>query len=507
VQDTPATRSQAPFTAIPPYRPTAFGGGELKSELAACVWIPLFALRAEEERQPELATRPAAVLSPDDTRRVWQISSLARRSGVKPGMTVSQAIGLCPSLTLCEPDPVHYDERFASLLLRLSRVSPVVEPVELGKAFVGVDGLERLFGSPERQLAVIQRSLSGERRWRRQERQHHPTSHRPGGSPTHPYPTPAAGRQAAASAAGVDGRCDGAAAGLGGAGLGCRGEEGRRGVAARGGDWAAVARLGWARGKFAAWVAAARARPGAYLAVSDAERPEFLAAQSVAVLPLSPDTLRRLWQLDVRTLEQLAHLPREALISQFGREGKVVWELATGARVEPVVGRTRPEPIVEALDYLNPVADRGLLLHGIGLLVERALRHPRRAGWRVQTVRARARLEHGASWLVEVMLKDPSAERDRIMAPLGTRLEQIPPTGAVERLTVELVAFTPGTSELQLFARDARSSARAGQRRALRAAAEEIRARLKRSLLYHVVEVHPWSRIPERRYALIDFEP
>jgi hypothetical protein len=26
-------------------------------------------------------------------------------------MTVSQAIGLCPTLRLIEPDPVHYDER------------------------------------------------------------------------------------------------------------------------------------------------------------------------------------------------------------------------------------------------------------------------------------------------------------------------------------------------------------------------------------------------------------
>jgi len=26
-------------------------------------------------------------------------------------------------------------------------------------------------------------------------------------------------------------------------------------------------------------------------------------------------------------------------------------------------------------------------------------------------------------------------------------------------------------------------------------------------MLYHVIAVQPWSRIPERRYALIDYEP
>ena len=79
--------------------------------------------------------------------------------------------------------------------------------------------------------------------------------------------------------------------------------------------------------------------------------------------------------------------------------------------------------------------------------------------------------------------------------------------GAVEHLAVEFLGFARGTDELQLFARDATSAARVGQRRALHAAAHEIKDRFKRPLLYHVVEVQPWSRIPERRYALIGFEP
>jgi len=172
-----------------------------------------------------------------------------------------------------------------------------------------------------------------------------------------------------------------------------------------------------------------------------------------------------------------------------------------------VVGRVAPEPIVAALTFFTAVGERELLVHALDQLIERALRDPRRSGWRVQVVRARAELEHGASWLVEATLKDPSADRGRIAAPLKTQLERSPPAGAVERLVVEFTAFAPGTAELQLFARDAHAAARAGRRRALRTAAQEIKLRLKRSLLYHVIEVQPWSRLPERRYALIDYEP
>ena len=407
----------------------------LASDTAACCWIPLFALRCELARRPELASLPVALLAPDAARtpRAWQVAPLARRAGVKPGMTVSQAIGLCPALKLCEPDPVHYDEQFSQLVTALVTVSPVVEPVELGRVFVGTDGLEGLYGGPEEIVEAIMHSAL-----------HTPHS---------------------------------------------------------------ALRVGWGKGKFISWVAATRAKPGASVIVPVGGEAKFLASQRLAVLPLEPDTHRRLLQLGVKTLGALVALPEEAVVSQFGRAGRRLWRLAAGLVSEPVVGRVAPEPIVAALTFFTPVGERDLLAHALDKLVDRALGDPRRSGWRVQVVRVHAELEHGASWLAEATLKDPSATRERIAAQLKTQLERSPPAGAVERLVVEFTAFAPGTTELQLFARDAGAAARAGRRRALQSAAREIALRIRRPMLYHVIEVQPWSRLPERRYALIDYEP
>src|SRR3989442_8945359 len=74
-------------------------------------------------------------------------------------MTVSQAIGLCPALKLCERDVVHYDEQFSRLVAALVTVSPVVEPVELGRVFVGTDGLEGLYGAPGEIVEAIKRGM------------------------------------------------------------------------------------------------------------------------------------------------------------------------------------------------------------------------------------------------------------------------------------------------------------------------------------------------------------
>jgi protein ImuB len=423
------------------------------STLAACVWIPLFPLRCEEARQESVAVSPTALLAPDTTRKIWQVSSLARHAGVKPGMTVSQAIGVCPTLRLIEPDPVHYDDSFARLLAALNEISPIIESGELGLAYVGTDGLEGIFGSPEKIVAAIRGMME---RWN--------VGMSEAGSTDHRSILPSF-------------------------------------------------RIGFGRGKFVAWVAASRAKPGESVIVPEGVESQFLAPQSIAVLPLDADIHRRLRQLGIRTLGALAALPEEAVVAQFGTPGRRLWRLAAGRIAEPIEGRNAPEPIVAALTFFTPIGERELVVHSLGQLISRALKHPRRIGWRVHGVRLHAGLEGGGSWLANLLLKEPTADAARIAAPLETRLEQSPPTGAVERLVLEFTAFAPGTTELQLFARDAQAAARAGQQRALQSAAREIRLRVSGnrggggSFLYHVIEVQPWSRLPERRYALIDYEP
>src|SRR2546423_549499 len=248
----------------------------LTSDTAACCWIPLFALRCETARRPELASLPLARGAPDDTRRLWQVAPLARRAGVKPGMTVSQAIGLCPALKLCEPDPVHYDEQFARLVAALVTVSRVVEPVELGRVFVGTDGLEGLYGGAE------ETGEDNKRRTRNEE----------------------CGTEMESS-------------------LDCSAFPLPR----------SAFRVGWGRGKFVSWVAATRAKPGEAVIVPVGGEAKFLASQRLAVLPLDPDTHRRLLQLGVKTLGALVALPEDAVVSPFGRAGRRVGRAGAGALV------------------------------------------------------------------------------------------------------------------------------------------------------------------------------
>lgn len=129
------------------------------SRQALCVWWPSFELEVERARAPGLADRPLALSDGSGgTRRVIeQACPLAAARGVRPGQRISQAVALCPALALLEQDPDVYDAARDRALAVLRSWSPVVEPAgDRGRIVVGVDGLERLYGPPERQIDELE---------------------------------------------------------------------------------------------------------------------------------------------------------------------------------------------------------------------------------------------------------------------------------------------------------------------------------------------------------------
>jgi nucleotidyltransferase/DNA polymerase involved in DNA repair len=430
-------------TAFLPAAPRVTTG----SRQALCLWLPTFELRLELVRSPELDSTSVALLSPgESTRRtIWQVSERAYDAGVRPGQLVSQAVSLCTSLTLLEPDPAHYDAAVDTMLEALGDLSPILEPAGRGRVFLGMDGLGRLFGSAPRQ---VDRAL---------------------GSLFKVFPAPLV----------------------------------------------AATRAGMAPGKFGAWVAATAARAGEPVIVGEEKLAAFLARCPVGVLPVDPLIVERLERLGIRTLGELRRFPEPALVAQFGADGRSALAWSTARRIDPVRPWHRPRPIRTSLEFPIPVGLTETLHGALDRLVERALSRPTRRGRSVTGVRMGAHLEGGGSWFVETVLREPTAERERIAAPLRAKMAISPPPKAVETLLLELTSFGAPDAQTGLFDRKDASGRAAGGRDlrqgevppSLRDAVKELKLRLGHSPLYRVVEVDPWSRIPERRHALLSFDP
>lgn len=442
-------RGWAQTTSHPPtpFQPTSPRPASPGNRTALCLWLPTFELRLELVRSPELDRTSVALLSEGEhtQRTVWQVSARAHEAGVRPGQRVSQAVSLCPSLTLLEPDPAHYDAATDILLETLTEVSPVIEPAGRGRVFLGMDGLDRLFGPPRRQ---IERTL---------------------GSLFEIFPAPLV----------------------------------------------AAFRAGMAPGRFGAWVAATRAGGGEPVIVPEHELSVFLGGCPVRVLQVDPRMIERLERLGIDTLADLRELPEPSLVAQFGKTGRAIHAWASGRRIDPVRPWHRPRPLRASLAFSNPVGMVDTLHGALDRLVERALTRPARRGRSVTGVRLGAHLEGGGSWVVEATLREPTTVRERIAAPLRSKMAIAPPPKAVDTLFFEITDFGAPSAQENLFDRkDAGSRAGAGSGplqgdvpRSLRDAVKELKLRLGDSPLYRVVELDPWSRIPERRHALLRFDP
>ena len=272
----------------------------------------------------------------------------------------------------------------------------------------------------------------------------------------------------------------------------------RRALAAVGSSW--DARAGAASRRFAALSAASVARPAQALVVEDERTHDFLAPLPATLLPLDDERLAELHELGVRRLGELAGLPGAAVADRLGPDGRRAWSLARGGGGSRVAARAPLAEIVEPLRFPAAVANELVLRRALGVLAERALARPERREREVRKVALAARLVGGGSWRRTVTLREATADAARLRTALGPKLAELP--APVKELRLELVELgKPSGRQLEL----------------LKAEGEELKAKLQDGLrqarasagagaVCSVVEVAPWSRIPEQRALLVPRE-
>jgi len=269
----------------------------------------------------------------------------------------------------------------------------------------------------------------------------------------------------------------------------------KRALAAVGPAW--DARAGAAKRRFAALAAASVARPGQMLIVSDDRTRRFLAPLPLTLLPLERGRYEELEELGVRTIGELAGLPGGAVADRLGPDGRRAWSLARGEQDGRVTPRQPRQLLVETLEFPDAVGQELTLRRGVGVLVDRLLDSPERAGRPPRKLALWARLVGGASWRRTVTLREPTADPGRLRLALGAKLAELP--APVLKLRLEAVELAEDRGE-QLELLRAEGEARKGQ---LQQGLRQVRAAVGSGGISMVVEVAPWSRIPEARTLLV----
>jgi nucleotidyltransferase/DNA polymerase involved in DNA repair len=390
--------------------------------MIACVVIPGFELRAALRERPRLQLEPAALApEPGSEPLLGPVTAAAEASGVEPGMRLGEALGLCPSLQLVDPDPAAAEEAWEQIVRRLEDAGFAIDPAAPGCAYFDSRGVERLYGGLEPAL--------------------------------------------------------------------------KRALAAVGPGW--EARVGAAGRRFAALAAANVARSGQVLVVSDDRTREFLAPLPLTLLPVEQRRREELEELGVKRLGELAGLPGAAVAERLGPDGRRAWSLARGGSSGRVRGRKPAAELTETLEFPEAVGNELTLRRSLGVLLDRLLARPERGGRTLRKLALAARLVGGGSWRRTVTLRDATAEPGRLRAALGPKLLDLPSPAVMLRLEVLILAESTG-QQLELV-RPEGAELRAHLSEGLR----QVRAGSGSGSVCTVVEVAPWSRLPEQRALLV----
>jgi protein ImuB len=267
---------------------------------------------------------------------------------------------------------------------------------------------------------------------------------------------------------------------------------------------ATAARLGAAPSRFAALAAASKARvrraeiapagPGLLAA--------YLAPLSVDLLNTRPETQampETLERFGIKTLGELAKLPRAALSDRFGTAGPFARELARGH--DTGLSPRQPSERLEERLELPESASGQQLERALGLLIDRLLARRERRGRSLRTAVLAAKLVEGGTWRARVTFREALSDPRRMRLVLTPRLAELPAPADVLRLRAE--GFGPPAGDQRSLLQEP-AAVRAAR---LREAVRQARAAAGPDAALRILPVDPDSRVPERRLALTPWDP
>jgi nucleotidyltransferase/DNA polymerase involved in DNA repair len=262
-------------------------------------------------------------------------------------------------------------------------------------------------------------------------------------------------------------------------------------------------RIGMAGNKFTASVAATLASAERRCIVKKGKEREFLASLPANLLLLSEDTKRRLDLLGLRSMGQIASLPLDALANQFGDEGILAHQLANGIDERPLLPRTKPVILEEALSSESSLETIDAVLAAIDKLLDKLITTLRNRNQVCGQIRLCLDLEGTSPWYDSITLKEPTDSKREITSLIKHRLDTAHLSAGVTDIRLGLMQLGGEMAkQSSLLTRE-----RVRQDAQLRHAAKQLQAKLGKNPLKKVIQVDPASRIPERRSGLIDFNP
>ncbi|HWC30160.1 MAG TPA: DNA polymerase IV, partial [Dehalococcoidia bacterium] len=198
-----------------------------------------------------------------------------------------------------------------------------------------------------------------------------------------------------------------------------------------------AASVGIASSRLVAKVASDAAKPDGVKVVAAGEEAAFLAPMPLRALPmLGPSMERKLAQMGLTTLGQLAALQVATLEGLFGRQGAQVWQRSRGIDPSPVGGEPHARSISREGTFAADVHDIEHLRAVLQAFSESVGSQLRLKGCRARTISLKLRYEDFTTLSRSMTAKRPVSSNEAIFETADTLLTRL---RSLERRPVRLI--------------------------------------------------------------------
>ena len=260
-------------------------------------------------------------------------------------------------------------------------------------------------------------------------------------------------------------------------------------------------RIGLSKTKFSAYLAATQSKPGQTVTFSG-DATSFIQKLPVGLLPVSQNVKFSLRNFGIYTIGQVSSLGISALQAQFGQEGKTAWEVSNSADTNIITPIKQSLCVNEYLSFPVPATTTHTICSAIEILFGKALNNPTIKGRYIRSASIKSSILNRATWSKKFVFKTPVNTVKNAMASVKSIFTNSTIPGPFEdvNLTVSDIVGEFG-KQTGFFADVKRNEHLAEMMKQL-----EVRL-CQKPPVYKIIEVNPWSRIPEKRKALIQFSP
>jgi len=417
----------APSVKVPAARPLA------------CLRIPNFPWQVEVARKPELQNRSAIVagkvldlseeLTSTATGSGSGADSLSARvvlaaspdlSDVMPGMPLTEATSRHRGVLIIEADTPLYALVFDDIVENLERLVPDIEAAAPGLAYVGIWGLEGLYGDDAHIVRLLANAIDS-----------------------------------------FD------------------------------------LRIGVGDNKWLAYAASLLSRSNSGRKVTG-EPGRFLDRFPVDSLPVPYSLIKSLNAFGLTTMGHIADIPRGPMEAQFGQTGGTAWDLANGIDDRPLIPKRSVLGVSEHLDFPDPTVSLSTIVPAIESLLGRAYGRSQLSRRFARQANIQSQVFQHAPWTMRVAFKNPAGNKNQALFAIKSKLDMAVIPGPLEDIRLTLSGITGEAGRQESMWKEVKHDEN------LQETISQLRTRLKMApSIYQVRELEPWSRIPERRYALV----